>query len=414
MRGRVVHVLRKYDPLEWGGTETHVAEVTRRLVRMGWEVEVHAPHGPKTPDTALDPAVRLRRYRSFLPMFGDADGRRGLIKNAGNIVTLDEPVRLFCDRNTTLAHLHSGGRMGGAVRTAMRLTHRPYVVSVHGPLLANREWLEADTARRMAKVVDVGQPFGAIFGSHEVLDDAARVISFNEEERVAIAERVGDRSIRMDHGVDVERLSSGDRDRAKQLWPELGDDPVILLVGRLASQKNQVFAVRAFAQSAADTHRLVFAGAATDVGYRERIEKEIRERGVGDRVHILGNVPRDDVPHLYRRADILLIASTHEAFGLIVLEGWAAGLPVLFPRLAGLADIADALGHDDASVAGFELDEWAGRLRRLAQEEGARRDNARAGMALVRSRYDWDRVTERLSDLYEEVLREQSPRRGGK
>jgi glycosyltransferase involved in cell wall biosynthesis len=339
-------------------------------------------------------------------MIGDADGRSGLIKNAGNIVTLDEPLRLAFDRDTSLVHLHSGGRMGGAARTAMRLTGRPYVVSVHGPLLANREWLEADTARRMAKVVDVGQPFGAIFGSRKVLDDAARVISFNEEERAAIAERVGDRSIRMDHGVDVERLSSGDRERAAQLWPQLEDDPVILLVGRLASQKNQVFAVQAFAEAAADTHRLVFAGAATDTGYRERIEKEIREHDIGDRVHILGNVPREDVPHLYSRADVLLIASTHEAFGLIVLEGWAAGLPVLFPRLAGLADIADALGHPEAAIDGFELDTWVQGLGRLAREQDARRRNAEAGMALVRRRYDWDRVTERLSALYEEVLRE--------
>ncbi len=410
VRGRVVHVLRKYDPLEWGGTETHVAEVTRRLAHMGWEVEVHAPRGPSTPDTALDPAVRLRRYRSFLPMVGGAEGRRGLIKNAGNIVTLDEPLRLLLDRQTTLAHLHSGGRMGASVRTAMRLTGRPYLISVHGPLLANQEWLKADTEKRMSRVVDLGQPFGLLFGSRRVLGDAARVITFNEEEREAIGRRIGARSIRMDHGVDVERLSSGDLDRAKQLWPELGEEPVILLVGRLASQKNQVFAVRAFAEAAAETHRLVLAGAATDVGYREEIEAEIRARGVGDRVHVLGNVARDDVPHLYRRADILLITSTHEAFGLIVLEGWAAGLPVLFPRLAGLADIADALGHEEAAVSGFEVDEWSARLRSLAADDGARRANAEAGMSLVRRRYDWDRVTERLSELYEEVLRERRVR----
>jgi len=404
--GRVVHVLRKYDPLEWGGTETHVAEVTRRLLDLGWEVEVHAPRGPKTPDGALHPAVPLRRYGSFLPMLGSGQRRRGLIKNAGNIVTLDEPLRLALDRRTTIAHLHSGGRMGGAVRTAMKLTGRPYVVSAHGQLLANKAWLENDTAKRMERIIDIGQPFGLVFGSRRVLDDAARVISFNEEERVAIARRVGNRSVRMDHGVDMQRLSSGRASEAGRLIPNAFDAPVVLLIGRLCDQKNQVFAVEAFAKGAPGSHHLVLAGAATDVGYRGAIERAAADRGVADRVHILGNVDRDDVRHLYARAQVLLITSTHEAFGLIVLEGWAAGLPVLFPRLAGLADIADALGHAEAALTGFEEEEWAAALGTLTTDEGARRANADAGASLVERRYDWGRVTLELSELYEEVLAE--------
>jgi glycosyltransferase involved in cell wall biosynthesis len=150
----------------------------------------------------------------------------------------------------------------------------------------------------------------------------------------------------------------------------------------------------------------VLAGAATDVGYRELVDREIRERGVEGRVHVLGNVDRDVLPHLYARAEVLLVTSTHEAFGLIVLEGWAAGKPVLFPRIAGLADIADALGHDDASLSGFDETVWAEALRRLTTREDARAENARAGRRLVERRYDWNRVAEGLSDLYEEVLTE--------
>lgn len=408
MRGRVVHVLRKYDPLEWGGTETHVAEVTSRLVRRGWEVEVHAPKGPTTPDRALDSQVRLRRYHSFLPMLGERARRQALVKNAGNIVTLDEPLRLLRDGRTTLAHLHSGGRLGGAVRSAMRLTGRPYVVSVHGPLLASTEWLEKDTARRMSRVLDLGKPFGLLFGSRRVLDDAARVISFNEEERAAISTRVGARSIRMDHGVDAERLSAGTVEEATRLFGAFGDAPVVLLVGRLCEQKNQVFAIRAFAAGAPETHHLVLAGAATDLGYSEQVEREIRACDLEGRVHVLGNVDRDQIPHLYARSQMLLVTSTHEAFGLIVLEGWAANRPVLFPRISGLADIAEALGHDDASLRSFDEAQWVERIRLLTSRPEARVENAGAGRSLVERRYDWNRVAGLLSDLYEEVLGEGS------
>lgn len=406
---RVAHVLRKFDPREWGGTETHVYEVTRRLPRLGWDSEVHAPDGPDAGAGPLE--VPLCRYHAFLPVVGRAESRRALIANAGNIASFEEPLRLFLDGGIALSHLHTMGRIGGAVRTAMRLSARPYVVSVHGPFLANRDWLEADTRRRAAGVIDLGKPLGFLFGARRVVTDAARVITFNEEERRAIAELVGDRAVRMDHGVDEERLSSGSAERARTRWPALADVPVVALVGRLCSQKNQVLAVRAFAAGAPADHHLVLAGAATDHGYQERIEREAHRLGVRDRVHVLGNLDaKTEVPDLYALARALLVTSSHEAFGLIVLEGWASGTPVLFPRHSGLADIADALGHEEAVVPTLEPEDWAAALRRLLADDALCSANAEAGRALVRRRYNWDRVAAELAELYEDVLGESAKR----
>ena len=407
MTRRVAHVLRKYDPSEWGGTETHVCEVTRRLPHEGWQVEVHAPSGPTAPDRSLASHVSLRRYQAFLPFLGPPSRRRALVANGGNIASLTEPVRLWRDRSLDLAHLHTMGRIGGGVRTAMRLTGRPYVLSVHGPFLANRDWLEEDTRRRRGRAVDLGKPIGLLLGARRAVDDAARVITFNEEERLAIAERIGDRAVRMDHGVDEARLSSGDAQRARQRWPQLADAPVVALVGRLCAQKNQVLAVRAFAEGAPRDHRLVLAGAATDHGYRERIEAEARQLGVADRVHILGNLDASsEIPDLYALATVLMVPSTHEAFGLIVLEGWASGTPVLFARHSGLSDIAEALAHDEATLPDLTTGTWAPALRRLLGSEEARETNRRAGRELIRRRYNWDNVTRHLAELYQEVLEE--------
>src|SRR4051812_26679721 len=227
---RVAHVLRKYDPAQWGGTETHIAAVTRRLAGHGWMAEVHAPSGPLTPDRALPPDVPLRRYRAFCPFVGPADRLRGLYENGGNIASLEEPIRLFKDRGLSLVHAHTLGRIGGGVRAAMRLTGRPYVLSVHGPLLSRRDFVAGETAHRQRGLWDLGRPIGLLLGARRVLDDAARVITFNEDERAAVAERVGDRAVRMDHGVDTERLRSGDPERARARWPELGAAKVVALV----------------------------------------------------------------------------------------------------------------------------------------------------------------------------------------
>ena len=241
-----------------------------------------------------------------------------------------------------------------------------------------------------------------------MIDDAARVICFNDEEQRALTARVGRRAVRMDHGVDFARFAKGNADRARLLWPALGDAPLIVQVARLCAQKDQLLAVRAFALAAPADHRLVLAGPETDRGYRAAIEAEARALGVFGRVHLIGNVEPADVPDLLARARVALVPSLHEAFGLSVLEAWAAGCPALFARVAGLADLAVALGDGAAEFAVRERtpEAWAAALRRLLENAATRAAAAEAGASLAQARFSWDGVAARLAALYSEVLAE--------
>jgi glycosyltransferase involved in cell wall biosynthesis len=407
----VAHVLRKLDGAAWGGTETHVAEVAARLGPLGWPAKVLAPGGAGDPPDALGGAP-VERYRAFCPFVGPAEKRRALVANAGNIASVDLVRRLALDGALRLAHVHTGKRIAGAARVAMRLTGRPYVVSVHGPLLAAPAYLAGDTAARLSGLVDLGRPLGWLLGSRRVLDDAARVLCFNDEEHRALAARVGDRAVRMDHGVDRARFERGDPARGRARWPALGDAPVVAVLGRLAAQKNQILALRAFARGAPRDHRLVLAGAEIDPGYAARLRAEARALGVGDRVHWLGNVDPGAVPDLLRLSRLLLVPSVHEAFGLAVLEGWAAGAPVLFAGTTGMADLARALPTGEAVLATFDELAWSARVSAFLRSEERRRRAAAEGSRLVRRRFGWDEVAARLAALYAEVSAERSPPRG--
>jgi glycosyltransferase involved in cell wall biosynthesis len=235
-----------------------------------------------------------------------------------------------------------------------------------------------------------------------VIDDAARVLTFNDDER----------AVRIDHGVDASRFASGDFSRARKRWPELGEAPVIAVVGRIDAWKNQLLAVRAFARGAPPDHRLALAGAAMDADYRALVEREARALGVADRMHVLGNLdPAVEVPDLLARAQMVLVPSLHEAFGLVVLESWAASRPVVFTRRGGLADLARALGGGAAaSVPTPDEHAWAERIRLFATSARAREEAAAAGAELVRSRFRWDVVVKRLSGIYLEVLEEHEAR----
>jgi glycosyltransferase involved in cell wall biosynthesis len=412
-RRRVAHVLRKYDPEAWGGTESHVAELTRRLGPHGFDSEVWAPAGPTAPDRALAPGVALRRYHAFCPFYGPREARAALFANAGNIASIDLPARLAAGA-VDLAHVHTGKRIGGAVRTAMRLRGRPYVVSVHGPLLAEAALVADDTARRLEGLVDLGRPLGLVLGARRVLDDAARVICFNDDEHRALVRRVGARAVRLDHGVDAARFAGGDAARARARFPALGGGTIVLQVGRIAEQKNQVLSVAAFAAGAPPDARLVLAGAETDRGYGARVLDEARAAGVADRVVLLGNVASGDLADLYAAATLCLVPSKHEAFGLVVLEAWAARRPVLFADRAGLGDLARALGDRSPAIHGDSVATWSAAIGAMLADPARRAAAVADGARLLGDRFAWERVAERTAAVYDEAIEERARRRGSR
>jgi glycosyltransferase involved in cell wall biosynthesis len=356
----------------------------------------------------MHPSVPVRRFHALNPFLGPPDRRRALVANAGNLLSVDETCSLVRDRGLHLAHLHTTGRIGGSVRIAMRWTGRPYVVSVHGPMLAHRDFLTADTERRLAGLVDLGRPWGALVGSRRVLDDAARVIAFNDDEHEALAARIGARAVRMDHGVDRSRFAAGDAARARADHPELGRAPLVLVVGRISAQKNQELAVRAFAHGAPRDALLVLAGAETDPGARDQVLRAARAEGVAERVLLLGNVAPERVPDLMAAAALVLVPSLHEAFGLAVLEAWAAGRPVLFAKRAGLVDLARRLA--DPWVA-LEVGDpgatrrWARAIAACLADPSRAARAAQDGARQVAT-LGWEEVAARVHALYETVLEE--------
>jgi glycosyltransferase involved in cell wall biosynthesis len=181
----------------------------------------------------------------------------------------------------------------------------------------------------------------------------------------------------------------------------------VVVLGRLCEQKNQLLALRAFA-AGAPGGRLLLAGAETDQGYRARIEAEARSLGVRDRLEFLGNIdPIGEVPDLLAAADVALVPSLHEAFGIVVVEAWAAGVPALFARSSGTEDLASALQSPDATPDGYLVEAWGDALRSLLADPGRRRALQQRASALVDRRFGWDRVVAALTDLYRQIVEEQ-------
>ncbi len=202
------------------------------------------------------------------------------------------------------------------------------------------------------------------------------------------------------NGVDVERFSPGPNNVARAVVAQrFGlNHPYFLYVARLEHPgKNHVRLIQAFTRYKSATRsnwRLVLAG--SDWQGADVIHAAIRQSPFAADIDSLGFVPDDDLPFLYRGADVVVCPSLYEGFGLPVLEAMACGRPVICSNRGALAEVggsAAVLLDPEDSVA------LSDHLARLALDEPLRRELGVAGLAQAR-KFSWETTARRTIETY--------------
>jgi glycosyltransferase involved in cell wall biosynthesis len=140
-------------------------------------------------------------------------------------------------------------------------------------------------------------------------------------------------------GIDVERFAAGRH--SEKLRGRFGAGRVVLLVSRLAREKNIDLAIEALAGLQDPAVHLVLAG---DGPERAALAETARVAGVEGRVHFLGHVAREQLPDLYASSDAFVFPSFTETQGLVLAEALVAGLPVVAVDTPQSRDVLDGHG----------------------------------------------------------------------
>ena len=180
------------------------------------------------------------------------------------------------------------------------------------------------------------------------LREAAAVVAVSDDlrhEAAAFAPEQAGKVRVVPNGIDVTAV----RAAPPAAWPR----PYVLFAGRLEPVKNAGFAIDAFAQAARRVAPLdlLIAGTGSEAAV---LAGRARLEGVADRVHFLGVRARAEVWSLMRGAHCVVVPSRAEGHPLVVLEAWAAGVPVLASNVKGLRDL---VGADHGAL--FDLDDPA-------------------------------------------------------
>lgn len=129
--------------------------------------------------------------------------------------------------------------------------------------------------------------------------------------------------------------------------------PVILTVGRLDDRKgykghDRIIPIIARLKARGHPARYLIAGEGPD---RPRLERMVSEAGIEELVTFLGFVPDEDLPDLYRAADVFALPSTGEGFGIVFIEAMACGTPAIGLDVGGALDALTPFGNAVAQDA---------------------------------------------------------------
>jgi glycosyltransferase involved in cell wall biosynthesis len=401
----VAHVMRRFTLEKWGGTETVVFQLSREFESRGIRSPIHCTSMLSRPGAERVGPVRVNRHRYVLPWIGLSDqNRHDLVLKGGSPLAPGVLWSLLREPGLQVIHAHVQKRLGGMARTAAKMRGIPYVVSIHGGHFSTPDEQTEKMTEPFRGKPEWGKAFGWLLGSRKVLEDASAILCVGKVEAELMKEKLPSKRVEyVPNGVRAGDFRGAPPSLFRERYGLPAGDPLVLCVSRIDFQKNQLLLVRAFARFAAahPRHRLVLVGPVTVEDYRRRIEEEALRLGVAGRLLLVPGLKPGDpaLASAYAASEIFVLPSAHEPFGIVVLEAWAAGVPVAASRVGGIPgfveDGADALLFTPGSE-----DELVDRLARLAGDAALREGLARRGAARVEREFDWANIASRVLEIY--------------
>jgi D-inositol-3-phosphate glycosyltransferase len=382
-----------------GGLNVYVTEVAKRLAQRGIEMDIftRATSSESPPTVELVPGVTVRHIT--------AGPYEGLDKN-------DLPAQL-CAFTSGVMREEAAHEPGW-----YDLVHSHYWLSGQVGWLAKERWGVplVHSMHTMARVKnallaegDAPEPALRAIGELQVVAAADRLLASTGEEAAQLVELYDadpSRVVTVAPGVDLDVFTPGDRlgARARLGWP--ADAVVLLFVGRIQPLKAPDVVLRAAAEllavDPALRDRLIVAvvGGPSGSGLTEpeHLSKLAGSLGIADLVHFERPAPQTALADYYRAADVTLVPSYTESFGLVAVESQACGTPVVAARVGGLLTAV----NDDVSgllIDGHEPVDYARAVRRLVRDEPFRMALSRGAVAHAAG-FGWSATVDRVLDVY--------------
>jgi D-inositol-3-phosphate glycosyltransferase len=389
-----------------GGMNVYVRELSSALARAGVECDVFtrawADDLPAT--VSIEPGFRVHHVSAGPPTPIAKESLPGVVDEFadGVLKRMQTSESLGTAEDLPFDAVHANywlsGMAGHIIKHRMNL---PLVSTFHTldrvKAEASPEEVEADSPHRRAEAeAAIIQCSDTVLASCSV--EAAQIHELYDADpsRIRIVAP----------GVDHAFFGPGDRRQARRALGLPGQGPLLLFVGRIQPLKGVAVAVRAVA-ALADDHpdaRLVVVGGPSGPQGEAEVERTraiVHELGLGERVVFVPPRPHELLSTYYRAADVCLVPSRSESFGLVALEAAACGTPVVASDVGGLRSLIDH-GRTGYLVEEPSPEAFAAWVRQILAEP-LLAERLSTGAVLRARRYTWARAAHLLREIYAEL-----------
>ena len=393
---RILLLSWEYPPIVEGGLARHVRKLSEALVALGTDVHVLTRGDETLPAEEVMNGVTVHRVRE-----------PGRPRDLGEFVTWIEHM------NADM--LAVGVELGD--RWDFDLVHgHDWLVAVAGDHLANRfrcpfvTTIHATEYGRHQGWVDK-HPQSHIHGVENWMANRAdRVITCSHYMRGHVADIYGleeDRLTVIPNGIDpLDLVPVDDLDALRSRFAAPGEQ-LVILVGRLVYEKGFQLALEALEPiiERLENVRFLVAGSGT---HEAELKRQAAELGLLEHGTFLGWIGDDVLHSLYRIADLCVVPSLYEPFGLVALEAMASGCPCIVADTGGLREVVPAGDRVGLRFNGGDAEHLGVMIERLLTDEELRdRLVLEAGEHVLR--FDWADVARQTNELYAGLLGSAAP-----
>ncbi|MHB1585227.1 MAG: glycosyltransferase [Acidimicrobiales bacterium] len=388
-----------------GGMNVYVRELATALARTGAACEVFtrrwADGLPEVVD--VEPGLRVHHVAAGPPAVLERRELPGVVPEftAGVLERMTSP-RWLDPLDDPYEAIHANYWLSGlAGHTIKHELDLPLVCTFHTldrvKAEAGPEEVEADMPHRRAEAeAEIIRCSDTVLASCTVEADQIAELYPADPARVAV----------VPPGVDHAYFGPGHRPQARRALGLPADGPLLLFVGRIQPLKGADVAVRALAtlHRAGHPYRLVVVGGPSGPKGEETYRRLVAltgELGLDERVAFVAPQPHELLSTYYRAADVCLVPSRSESFGLVALEAAACGTPVVAAAVGGLTTLVDP-GRTGFLVDEHEPEAFADCARRIVEEPLLAERLATASVLRARG-YTWRRAAAMLRSIHDEL-----------
>jgi glycosyltransferase involved in cell wall biosynthesis len=385
---------------EAGGQNVYVRQVGEALAKQGWHVDMFTRSASAEQPKIVEHGPRCRTIR--------------LIAGPEAFVPRDE---IFGYASTFVEELLKFQKQSGI---QYRLVHTNYWIS---------SWVGMELKKKQPlKQVHTYHSLGAVkyksvttipmiastrlAVEKAVLETAERIVATSPQEQDHMRSLVstkGNIDI-IPCGTDIHRFGSWTKESARATLGIDQDEKVVFYVGRFDPRKGIETLVRAVGQSklrGQEKLKLIIGGGSrpgqSDGIERDRIEGIVAELGMSDFTIFPGRLGDDILPAYYAAADVCVVPSHYEPFGLVAIEAMASGTPVVASDVGGLQF---TVVPEETGLLAAPKDEadFADAIDRILSNPDWRDQLGKGARARVESKFSWEGVAHQLSDLYTNLI----------